>query len=518
MKIKIISILMINSFFIAINAASNNWTEIGSPNAMTGLGEDFVGSSVAISSDGNIVAVGEDHWNGGGSLTDSGRVRVYQYTGGNWITLGSSTAMTGQNTDDYAGYSVAISSDGTIVAVGEQRWSGDFGRVRVYQYTAGNWSAMGSSTAMIGENASLAGSSVAISSNGTIVAVGEPRWDAGVTPNENQGRVRVYQYTAGNWTAIGSSTAMTGQSLEQHVGESVAISSDGTVVAVGEPHWDPGFTLNENQGRVRVYLYTGGSWTAIGSPTAMTGQNAGDTAGDSVAISSNGGIVAVGEKGWSGASGRVRVYQYSGTDWIGLGSSTAMTGQNSNDQAGEFLDINSNGTIVTVSEPGWSGVRGRVRVYEYTGGNWSEIGSPTAMTGQNSNDQAGWSVAMSSNGGIVAVGEVGWSGGFSNGRVRVYGGFSGSTSAEPIPVFILAAKAATQKPLSPVVVLKETSPVITQPVAQKSLPLSNPSAPINPPAPTIVSAPKAPATRWIKKTAYFIKNGRRWVRWWYVKA
>ncbi len=119
-------------------------------------------------------------------------------------------------------------------------------------------------------------------------------------------------------------------------------------------------------------------------------------------------------------SGRVRVYQYTAGDWVEIGSTTAMTGQNGNDRAGTSVAISDDGTNVAVGEYGWSGFSGRVRAYQYTAGDWIEIGSPTAMTGQNGDDAAGRSVAMSDDGTKVAVGEYAWSGGSENGRVRVY--------------------------------------------------------------------------------------------------
>jgi hypothetical protein len=171
-----------------------------------------------------------------------------------WVGTGGATSMTGQTGDDNAGYSVAISSDGTIVAVGEPRWDGGLsneGRVRVYKLEAGVWTETGGATAMAGQDLfSLAGHSVAISSDGTRVAVGAPFWNA--AGQSQNGRVRVYQYSGSDWIEIGSPTAMTGDQNSQ-AGWSVAISFSGTRVAVGAPQWDGvGGSLNDS-GRVRVY-------------------------------------------------------------------------------------------------------------------------------------------------------------------------------------------------------------------------------------------------------------------------
>ena len=47
---------------------------------------------------------------------DSGHVRVYQYSGSSWSQLGDD--IDGEAAYDYSGYSVSLSSDGTIVAIG----------------------------------------------------------------------------------------------------------------------------------------------------------------------------------------------------------------------------------------------------------------------------------------------------------------------------------------------------------------------------------------------------------------
>ena len=43
---------------------------------------------------------------------------VYQYSSGSWTKLGSD--IDGESADDQSGYSVSLSSDGTIVAIGAQ--------------------------------------------------------------------------------------------------------------------------------------------------------------------------------------------------------------------------------------------------------------------------------------------------------------------------------------------------------------------------------------------------------------
>ena len=65
-------------------------------------------------------------------------------TGFAWSQLGGD--IDGEAAYDYSGYSVSLSSDGTIVAIGAYANDGngaDSGHVRVYQYSSGSWTQLG---------------------------------------------------------------------------------------------------------------------------------------------------------------------------------------------------------------------------------------------------------------------------------------------------------------------------------------------------------------------------------------
>ena len=94
------------------------------------------------------------------------------------------------------------------------------------------------------------GSAVAISLDGNIVAIGAP---VNSDNGNSSGQVRVYQYSSNAWTKIGAD--IDGESSNDNSGEAVAISSDGTVVAIGAPQNSNG--NGNGSGQVRVYLNTG---------------------------------------------------------------------------------------------------------------------------------------------------------------------------------------------------------------------------------------------------------------------
>ena len=85
-----------------------------------------------MSSDGTTLAIGAFGNDGNG--TGAGHVRVYQYNSSNssWEQFG--TDIDGETAADASGYSVSLSSDGTIIAVGANGNDGigsDAGHVRV---------------------------------------------------------------------------------------------------------------------------------------------------------------------------------------------------------------------------------------------------------------------------------------------------------------------------------------------------------------------------------------------------
>jgi hypothetical protein len=89
------------------------------------------GWSVSSSADGTIIAVGEpvyQHLSG----ASTGRVRVYVWNGSVWTQRGAD--IIGEAAGDTAGYSVNLSADGSVVAIGAPNNDGtgtDSGHVRV---------------------------------------------------------------------------------------------------------------------------------------------------------------------------------------------------------------------------------------------------------------------------------------------------------------------------------------------------------------------------------------------------
>src|SRR5690554_1387211 len=101
------------------------------------------GYSVSLSSDGNIVAIGAPYNTGNG--IHSGHVRIYENASGTWTQIGDD--IDGQAFGNQSGYSVSLSSDGTILAIGAPLYNGVngtfSGHVRIYKNTSGIWTQIG---------------------------------------------------------------------------------------------------------------------------------------------------------------------------------------------------------------------------------------------------------------------------------------------------------------------------------------------------------------------------------------
>jgi len=400
---KIYFLLLLNS---VISIAQ---TQIGSD--INGeAADDWSGWSVSSSSDGSIVAIGARNNDGNGA--NSGHVRVYQNFSGVWTQV--ELDINGEAAGDNSGESVSLSSDGTIVAIGASGNDGNgnnSGHVRVYQNVSGVWTQIGAD--INGEAASdESGESVSLSSDGSIVAIGASYSSAN---GYGSGHVRVYQNISGVWTQIGAD--IDGEANLDRSGLCISLSSNGTIVAIASPYSDAN---GEDSGQVRIFQNISGVWTQIG---ANINGETDDVLGSHISLSSDGSIVAIGvpfsnENGNN--TGHVRVYQNVAGVWTQIGSN--IVGEAAGDRSGYNLSLSSDGSIIAIGayqNDGNGTSSGHVRMYENVSGVWTQIGSD--IDGEAINNYSGYSVSLSSNGSIVAIGAYLNSGnGTSSGHVRVY--------------------------------------------------------------------------------------------------
>lgn len=315
---------------------------------------------------------------------------------GQWSQV--STTIEGENAGDRFGIDVEMNAAGDRVVAGGESNDGNgsnSGHARVFEYSGGVWTQIGSD--IDGESSNDgSGYAVSINSIGNIIAVGAPSNDGAAL---NAGHVRVYQENSGVWTQLGSD--IDGDISGHNAGYSVNLNSSGLILAVGIP--DNG--VNSIPGLVRVYEYSGGVWNQLGSD--IQGENIGDRFGTAVSLNDAGNIIVVGAR-----------------------DNSDIDGVDANDWFGYSVDINGAGNIITAvahlnSDAGTES--GHVRVFENTGGTWTQIGS--AITGEAAGDET-TSVSINNAGNIVAVGAH-WNGGSiggasESGHARIFENIGGT--------------------------------------------------------------------------------------------
>jgi len=365
--------------------------------------DDQSGYSVAMSQDGTRIAIGAPFNDGNGS--NAGHVRVYTLTNGAWTITGAD--IDGAAAGDYSGWSVAMSADGTRIAIGSRDGGPNLeGQVRVFTWSGTTWTQTGLD--INGETAGdESGTSVAMSRDGTRIAIGAP------SNNSNAGHVRVYTLTNGAWTITGAD--IDGENANDQSGSSVAMSADGTRIAIGAS----GNNGNgNNSGHVRIYTLTNGAWTRNGAD--IVGENANDESGSSVAMSADGTRIAIGATGNDGTSsnsGHVRVYTLTNGAWTKTGED--IDGETADDRSGTSVAMSQDGTRIAVGATGndFTGNNaGHVRIHTLTNGAWPQTG--VDIDGEATGDLSGGAVAMSASGTHIAIGAK--SNRSLRGQVRVY--------------------------------------------------------------------------------------------------
>jgi WD40 repeat protein len=312
------------------------------------------GNSIGLSNDGNRLVVGARSEN-----DQTGVVRVYERDSfGQWVLLGM--PISGKSSGERAGWSVSISGDGSSVAVGAPKGGGSAsGAVSTYRFEDGlNWAPYG--TALEGVSEEAFGYATSLSYDGNLVAVGAPK---AMNPEgaSNAGKTSVYHLYGTEWLPL-PGKELHGTSADGIDGTSIALSQDGSILVVGGKGRgnDDGV---KNVGNCQIYEF-GTDWELLHS---MEGLTENERLGSSVAVSQNGNVVACG--------GEAAMY-----DGVGIGivrvwnKATSMSSEvwprNSDGGAlfGSTLCLKEDGKILAVGAPGRNivnvGKAGAVDVYE----------------------------------------------------------------------------------------------------------------------------------------------------------
>jgi LPXTG-motif cell wall-anchored protein len=313
----------------------------------------------------------------------------------------------GEAAGDASGWSVAMSGDGSRIAIGangNDDNGSNAGHVRIYTLINGTWTQTGLD--IDGEAAGdQSGISVAMSGDGSRIAIGAPYNDG---TGSDAGHVRVYTLIDGTWTQTGLD--IDGEAAGDASGGSVAMSGDGSRIAIGA------YGNGSYTGHVRVYTLIDGTWTQTGLD--IDGEAAGDASGWSVAMSGDGSRIAIGAPYNGSYNGHVRVYTLISGTWTQTGLD--IDGEAAGDESGWSVAMSGDGSRIAIGadyNDGTGSNAGHVRVYTLIDGTWTQTGLD--IDGEAAGDQSGISVAMSWDGSRIAIGA--YDNGSNAGHVRVYG-------------------------------------------------------------------------------------------------
>lgn len=350
------------------------------------------GSAVALSADGKTLVVGAPRDSTEGS--DRGSIKAYKWIDRQWRAYGE--PLFGTGLFERFGASLDMDATGSTVIVGSPKASNSDGRVgsaSVYTLGDAGWepiidSISGSS---VGDDF---GASTTISRDGHTIAIGAPyNDDAGTSAGA------VYSYRINNGTLI-PLPVLYGDEPGDYAGWSVALSATGSTLAFGAIGDDGTNTL---AGQVKVFQLLDDEWVQKGSD--LNGESLLDRSGRSIALSSDGNVVAIGARSNSGSgesAGHVRVYEYDGFVWRQLGND--LDGRSAGDNFGSSLSLSGDGYRIAVGSQlsnGNGDRSGETSVFHFDTGQWVATSDPILG---DAGDYLGWSVALSEDARVLVTG------------------------------------------------------------------------------------------------------------------
>ena len=200
----------------------SEWVQLGH-DILPSLNNTLFGCAIAMSSDGNRIAIGATN-----SGVEVGHVDVFDFNDTHWIRSGK--ALKGMNDFESFGSSVALNAKGDLLAVGAIGSSGadgrfNSGKVQAFELDVDEWIPLGK--AIVGDGSESLGTSIDLSDDG-VLAVGCPS-------GGEAGQVRVYYLDEKNeWSQV--ENTIEGSTSGETFGFSVSISADGTTVGSGAPN------------------------------------------------------------------------------------------------------------------------------------------------------------------------------------------------------------------------------------------------------------------------------------------
>ena len=206
-----------------------------------------------------------------------------------------------------------------------------------------------------------------------------------------------------------------GENSGDFLGECVSLSADGHILAVGMSGADNlniseyvpspfgGVTTLTDAGKVKVFSFYNNTWNQIGGDIwgeYYMGRFGGE---GRVSLSSDGQTIAIGTNAhiqYNNGNGYVKVFNYSGSSWNQIGSTIVESA------AGRSVSISGNGNIVSIS----GGMNdtpyiGYIKLFENIDGSWIQLGE--TISNNEPGNYEGFSTSLNFDGTILATANLG---------------------------------------------------------------------------------------------------------------
>jgi hypothetical protein len=401
------------------------------------VGGTNAGSSIACSSTGNDLVIGDSADFANDYVGWSGNVMFYQYdtqgTSGyvsafNYKGISNLAPTGGNYSTDNLGFSIAMSSDGNVAVAGGPTANSGIGRIAIFLKANGTWVWQQNITGLVIGQAF--GYSVALNTNGTLLTVGC-----------GAGSIDAYVFERSTISASFNGSTPSWRTTTGAIvkAETLAMNSSGTKFLIGDGN------TGLNVGKVSIqelippiqisnlnvidsslnflsrkldlsYVSNSvfeGSFNKLKEQIELSFASVSLTSLDSASIS----VETINTRHYTEKFNNILWNQ------IGLDISSGPPLTNNNKK----VAISNDGKVVAFASSSHSDIsKGRIYVYELSYNQapyrWNLLGlSSEIIVGQSNDDQFGWDLALSSNGRVVAGSSItNDAAGINYGQVRVY--------------------------------------------------------------------------------------------------
>jgi len=395
---------------------------------------------------------------------NAGAVYVFIRSGNSWL---QQAYLKASNTDpdDYFGNAVALSDDGNTLAIGSLREDNaagssgndnnnsgtNSGAVYVFTRTADQWSQQAYIKPSVSDVSDYFGYRVVLSGDGNTLAASATEEDSNATVINgsqsdnsalNSGAVYVFSRNATVWSQQAFVKASNAQAGD-YFGGALSIAADGNTLAVGAAHENSNATgINGDQannsanhsGAAYVYTRSVSTWSQQAYVKASN-TGAGDWFGSAVSLAADGNTLAVGAR-YEGSSasgvganqsdnlavgaGAAYVFTRSATNWTqqtyikssnpdasdNFGMALQLSGDGNTLAVGAFFEDSSSTGIDGNQSDNSAADSGAVYVFTYGVSGWRQQSYIKASNSE-SVDYFGGAVALSLDGKTLVVGAEG---------------------------------------------------------------------------------------------------------------